>query len=288
MNSSISIITPSFNQGKYIEATIQSVISQNYEALEYFVLDGGSTDNTCQILKNYESIFTGWRSEKDEGQAAAINEGFALATGEILGWLNSDDFYLPQTLDFVNTQLDTGKPQILIGNGINFFEDKEICWASSVCAESKMYNLNLCDFIIQPSTFWTKKAWNLVGTLNTEFNYAFDWDWFIRAKNKGVDFIFSQRYLSCYRYHGEHKSSTGDFKRADELISIISTYNGAAYEKAALKIKKIVKSQFYQSRYFPYYKKLCRNRPNAYLGILNPSLIKFPPMDIFSMEKMML
>lgn len=288
MYHKISIVTPSYNQGKYIEATIESVLSQKYEALEYFVLDGGSTDNTVQILKNFDAFFAGWRSEKDAGQAAAINEGFASATGEILGWLNSDDFYLPQTFDFVTTQLDTGKAQILVGNGINFFEDKEICWSSSVCIESKNYNLNLYDFIIQPSTFWTRKAWELVGNLNTEYNYAFDWDWFIRAKKLGVEFIFTPKYLSCYRYHSEHKTSTGDEKRIQELLRIISTYSGASYGTAAIKIRKIVKGTFYRSRYFHYYRKLLRHRPEIYMGIINPGLKNYPAIDILSLEKMML
>ena len=90
----VSIVTPSYNHGRYIEETIQSVLNQDYPNLEYLVIDGGSSDNTVEILKKYEGRLT-WISEKDRGQADAINKGFRMANGEILAWLNSDDTYLP-------------------------------------------------------------------------------------------------------------------------------------------------------------------------------------------------
>ena len=106
----ISIVTPSYNQGRFLEQTILSVIGQQYPNLEYIVMDGGSTDNSVEIIKKYESQLTHWESEKDRGQAHALNKGFAMATGTIYGWINSDDFYLPGTLSFVAEQFDPSKP----------------------------------------------------------------------------------------------------------------------------------------------------------------------------------
>src|ERR1700730_11562481 len=97
----ISIVTPSFNQGKFLSATFESVLGQGYPALEYLVMDGGSEDNSVEVIKKRESELSFWRSEPDQGQAAAINEGFAHSSGVILGWLNSDDLYTPGTFSAV-------------------------------------------------------------------------------------------------------------------------------------------------------------------------------------------
>lgn len=120
----ISIVTPSFNQGKYLEKTILSVLEQDYPNLEYIIIDGGSTDNSVEIIKKYEKHLAYWVSEPDRGQSHAINKGFGHATGEILGWLNSDDYYAPGAPQAI-AEAFLANPDVgaIVGAGEFLFED---------------------------------------------------------------------------------------------------------------------------------------------------------------------
>jgi len=182
----ISVITPSYNQGHFLEETILSVIGQGYPNLEFIIMDGGSTDNSVEVIKKYESHLTYWVSEKDAGQADAINKGFARATGDILAWLNSDDMYLPGTLTYISSKLDTRAPELLFGNCFHFEQDKPKSEGSDVRRWHAQRSLLLADYVIQPSAFWTHETWNKVGPLDESLTFGFDWDWFIRAAKSGV------------------------------------------------------------------------------------------------------
>ncbi len=222
----ISVVTPSYNQGQYIEDTILSVLGQGYPNLEFIVIDGGSTDQTVDVLRKYDHRITYWISEKDNGQAAAINKGLARATGDILCWLNSDDMYLPGTLQFVAKQLDVSRPQILFGNCVHIWEGAGVAAGSDVVFDHQLHDLAWCSYVIQPSSFWARAVWNAVGPLDEKLNYALDWDWFIRAKMAGADFKAVQRPLSVYRIHAAHKSSFGGEARSRELAGIYGKYHG--------------------------------------------------------------
>src|SRR6202012_3617872 len=115
----ITVVTPSYNQGAFLEQTIRSVLGQLYPNLEYFVFDGGSTDESVDIIKRYESQLAGWVSEKDRGQSNALNKGFARATGDILCWVNSDDFLLPGALHEAARRLGEG-PDLIYGKCLSF------------------------------------------------------------------------------------------------------------------------------------------------------------------------
>jgi glycosyltransferase involved in cell wall biosynthesis len=217
---------PSFNQGQFIEQTILSVISQQYPNLEFIVLDAGSSDNTVEIIRKYQSHITYWRSQADNGQAAAINEGFSRATGTIFCWINSDDMYIPGIFRKIAGYLtEQNTPKIVFGNSIHFNSESGKARGSSVSRNHSRYQLSLCDYVIQPSSFWNRSAWDITGHLNENMHFAFDWDWFIRAKQAGVDFVPVEEYLSLYRIHPQHKSGNGANKRIEELKTIISTYN---------------------------------------------------------------
>ena len=228
----ISVITPSYNQGIYIEETIQSVLNQNYPNLEYIIIDGGSNDSTVEVIKKYESKIDFWVSEKDKGQADAINRGFAKATGDILCWLNSDDYFFPETLKYVASQLNIEKKEILFGEVDHIFEPDKAVKHSNVKNKFDNYNLELYDFIIQPGSFWTKKVWESTGVVDEKLHFVFDWEWFLRAKKNNTEFKYSNKVMSMYRVHDAHKTSNGGEKRQKEIEYILKKYSGDKILKA--------------------------------------------------------
>lgn len=233
----ISIVTPSYNQGQFLEDTVLSVLGQHYPQLEFIVVDGGSTDNSVGILEKYGGEISSWVSEKDRGQAEAINKGFAIATGDVLGWLNSDDMYLPGTLKYVAEAFqNVVAPTILFGNCINFNERTKQMAGSDVVRNHRRLDIALIDYIIQPACFWTRSAWDLVGPLNEDLHFGFDWDWFIRALRAGVAFYPVERFLSLYRWHEAHKTSTGGEQRLEELAGIYEQYHSRVVADAFLKL----------------------------------------------------
>jgi glycosyltransferase involved in cell wall biosynthesis len=229
MNSpKISIVTPSYNQGQYLEDTILSVLGQGYPNLEYLIYDAASTDNSVAIIKKHEKKLSFWISEKDNGQADAINKGFAKATGEILMWLNSDDVLMPNVLHFIAEQYLEKGDGIYFGNCIHFKENSNgslYSSGSNVGASYDTIPLELGDTIIQPSSFWSKKVWLQNGILVADFHFGFDWEWFLRAKNNKIPFYSLNKPISLYRIHDGHKTGVGGKKRQEELLKIYEIYS---------------------------------------------------------------
>ena len=251
----ITIITPSYNQGQFIEETIQSVLCQNYPNLEYFIYDGGSNDNTLEVIMKYEEFVDFWVSESDKGQSDAINKGFVKATGDIVGWLNSDDLLLPGSLVKVaNLFKSKGNYNtIFFGEGDYLLEKYNLCMQNYTARLSKKHSLSLCDYVIQPSCFWGKNVIDEIGLLSENLHFGFDWEWFIRAEKAGFKFEFIKDNFSTYRIHKDHKSSSAGDKRTIEIAKVFSMYNNEDVSLEYMKIHKSGTSRFLRKigKYLP-------------------------------------
>jgi glycosyltransferase involved in cell wall biosynthesis len=203
----ICIVTPSFNQAEFLERTICSVISQNYPALEYVVRDGGSTDGTVEILERYSHSLTHWESIPDRGQAEAVNRGFLHCTGEIMGYLNSDDLLLPGTLNYI-ADFFSRHPgvDVVYGHRILVDEhDREV--GRWVMPPHENEVLAWVDYLPQETMFWRRDIWKNVGaSLNEEFQFAMDWDLILRFLRAGAKFVRLPRFLGAFRVHPRQKT----------------------------------------------------------------------------------
>ena len=191
----LAVVTPSFNQAEYLEACIDSVLSQNYPNLEYVIMDGGSTDKSVEIIKKYEKYLTYWQSRPDGGQYAAINEGFRRTTGEIMTWLNSDDKYHPNAFIIIAAVFQSRTDVEWITGRSNTFEEngdqKWICEYLLRYSRSKYLNRKFDDpWIQQEGTFWRRSLWQRSGAaLRAEMEFAGDLELWTRF------FRFSQLYV---------------------------------------------------------------------------------------------
>ena len=209
----ISVVTPSFNQGAFIERTVQSVLEQEGDfELEYLVMDGGSTDATLDILRRYEDRLT-WVSEKDEGQGDAVNKGWRRATGNVLGWLNSDDTYEPGALAAVVTEYRKKPFEWCFGACRVIDEsDAEIRrfitgYKTSQCERYSHARLLGRNFISQPATFVSREAFLETGEIDTGLAFAMDYDYWLRLGKK-YEPRYIPRCLSNFRWHDVSKNGT--------------------------------------------------------------------------------
>lgn len=210
LNPRISIITPSFNQGQYLEQTIRSVLFQNYPNLDYIVIDGGSRDDSATIISKYSSHLSYWVSEKDSGQADALCKGFSKATGQILGWVNSDDILLPHTLHIVGSYF-AKNPEVGVVYGNRIYIDQDgnetgrqyppsfipaACWGQG-------------QRVCQEAVFWRREIYDKVGGINPSWFFIMDFDLFYRM-SRVARFAKLRSHLGCMRIHPETKSSKHD------------------------------------------------------------------------------
>ena len=234
----ISIVTPSFNQGKFIEKTIQSVINQNYPNLEYIIIDGGSTDETLDIIKKYEEHITYWVSESDQGQSHAINKGFARATGDIFYWINSDDYLLPNTLKKIGTLKWDKHIGVMVGIGHIIDLNEKIIYTPKYynpITTKSLFNWTNGNDFMQPACFFSKMAWEACGPLNTDLHFCMDVDLWIKISKK---FEFKRVELDiAHAYaHEKAKTTAEEDKMRLETFLMIASHGGFAESKENLMV----------------------------------------------------
>ncbi len=203
----ITVVTPSYNQGQYIEETILSVLDQNYPNLEYIICDGGSTDQTVEIIKKYESRLKYWVSEPDQGQSDAINKGLARATGDLFNWLNSDDKLAPNALQKI-AEVYHEKVDIISGHEIYFSTKHEEERQGTILYESLEETI-FEGVIYQPSTFWRLETLKQLLPINKQLHYLMDGDiWMRYLLNHGWDRVVKlEAPLAYFRIHEDAKTT---------------------------------------------------------------------------------
>jgi glycosyltransferase involved in cell wall biosynthesis len=225
----VTIVTPSYNQGRFIRATIESVLSQGYPDIEYIIMDGGSTDETASVVKDYASRLT-FISESDRGQSHAINKGFQVARGSILAWLNSDDLYLPGS---VRTAVEAfGRNPLagaIYGEGYLIDHGGHVSSRFPCTQPFDLWKLtHLSDYILQQTVYFRKDVLDDVGYLDEDLHYTMDWDVLIRIGLK-YPLEYVPEYMGCLREYPEAKTSAGGARRIRELREMLSRHTGTRF-----------------------------------------------------------
>jgi GT2 family glycosyltransferase len=224
---SISMVTPSFQHGRFLGRTILSVAAQNYPSLEYVVQDGGSSDDTLDVLHRFEAELARWRSEPDSGQADAINRGFADTTGDVMGWLNSDDLLLPGALAHVGRYFaQHPEVDVVYGNRIMIDENDDQIGAWILPAHDDEA-LTLADYVPQETLFWRRRIWDAAGGyVDASFRYAMDWELLLRFRSAGATMTRLPRFLGAFRIHADQKTTALDDVGAAETRRLRERVHG--------------------------------------------------------------
>jgi glycosyltransferase involved in cell wall biosynthesis len=270
----VSIITPSYNQAPYLEQTIQSVLEQDYPRIEYIVVDGGSTDNSGEIIQKYADRLAYWISEKDSGQAEAINKGFARANGEIIAWLNSDDYYMLNTVSFAVQCFEQNPDVVMIygdmlavdgdGQTINVLKYKQLSLEDLLCFQ----------ILGQPSVFFRRSALEKTRWLEPSFHFMLDHHLWIRLAQQGR-ILHVPQVWSAARYHpqAKNRARAAEFGReAFRVLDWAEKQPGLADIVSKVKRRALASAHRYDARYL-----LDGGQAAAALGAWFRALFIHPP-----------
>ena len=222
----VSIVTPSYNQGRFIEQAILSVLNQDYQNIELIVMDGGSTDETLDLLNKYRGRII-WQSEKDKGQTHAINKGLRLSKGRILAYLNSDDTYLPGAISRAVRYLTWENPDatFLYGEGYHITAEGKIIDRYPTEPYDFKRLAETC-FICQPTTFWKRDVIEKIGFFDERLNYAMDYDYWIRIAKRYGKLWYVPEYLANSRFYQDTKTMSKRAEAHAEILDVIMKHYG--------------------------------------------------------------
>jgi glycosyltransferase involved in cell wall biosynthesis len=231
----VSIITPSYNQARFLEETIQSVLSQDYPNLEYIIVDGGSSDGSVNIINRYANRLAWWVSEPDQGQTDALNKGFAHATGEIFAWLNSDDSYLSAAISEAVAFIQAHPRAAMVYGDANLVDEQGKTIGRFPARQTDLSKLLRGSVHIpqQASFFWAHH-WREVGPLDPSFKFAMDYDLWVRLAKLGP-LLYTPRMWANFRLHGAGKSVTMDDRCYPEMIRVNRREGGGRFSWLALR-----------------------------------------------------
>lgn len=221
----VSIITPSFNQARYLEQTIRSVLGQEYPRIEYIVVDGASTDGSAEIIKKYADKLAWWVSEKDSGQADAINKGMSRAKGEIVAWLNSDDYYLPGAVSSAVRVFEEHPDVALIYGNMLAVDEKGNPFNSLRYRQLSLQDLLCFQIIGQPAVFFRRFVLEKAGMLDSTFHFLLDHQLWIRIAQHGKILHVDQTWAAaCYHAEAKNRAKAAEFGR--EAFRILAWAKG--------------------------------------------------------------
>jgi glycosyltransferase involved in cell wall biosynthesis len=288
VNNKISIVTPSFNQGAFIEEALVSVKAQNYPDVEHIVIDGASTDQTLDILRRYSGTpgweHLRWISEPDQGQTDALNKGFRMATGNIVGWLNSDDRYRPDCFAKIAQEFAKhGEADIIYGDYTWMDEKGQVkCVRREIEFSEFILAYHRVLYVASVSTFFRRRLFEEGNWLDTNFQFAMDFEFFLRLVSKGYQFHHIRSVLADFRWHSQNKSTTASQKQfADHTVialmysPVLRKMQGTPYQKPALAILRAVAAAL------RYWKKLFQG---CYFGQIQPNHF-FPSQSLLTTKR---
>lgn len=221
----VTIVTPSLNQGDFLETAILSVLEQDYQNLEYMIIDGGSTDHSVEIIRNYAHRLAHWESEPDRGQAHAINKGLKRAKGEILGWLNADDVLLPDTVSTAVEVLRKDPELDVVYGRLERIDPNGKAVPTPLLPKDRVefdpyHAIGEC-VVNQPGSFWRRSIMEQVGYLDEQLNYAFDYEYWVRILLAGGKFKRLPRAVAKFRLSPQSKTVAQTAKAAREHLKVI-------------------------------------------------------------------
>jgi glycosyltransferase involved in cell wall biosynthesis len=233
----VSIVTPSFNQARFLEDTILSVLGQDYPNIEYLIVDGGSTDGSVEIIQRYSDRLGWWVSEPDQGQTDAINKGFAQAKGNILGWLNSDDIYLPHAVSEAVGYLQANPDVGMVYGDANLINEAGQLIGKFPARQTDYKRLRRgYVHIPQQASFFRSDLWHLVGPLDPTFYFAMDYDLWVRLARIAPLRYFPSPWAN-FRLHGTGKSVTADERCWPEMLRVHQREGGGRFSWLYFKAK---------------------------------------------------